>query len=167
MNKAYLGLGSNIEPRLDFLKTAANKINMNSKIEIKKESSVYITKPYGYLEQEDFLNAVLLIETSYNPENLLDTILNIEKEMGREREIEWGPRKIDIDILFYDSINYQSSDLVIPHPEIEKRAFVMIPLLEISEEELYLKGEKLNYWLNQLDYNEDEVKVYSDFPEYN
>lgn len=167
MNKAYLGLGSNIEPRLEFLKKAAHKINQKSQIEIKKESSVYITKPYGYLEQEDFLNAVLLIETSLNPEKLLDTLLNIEKKMGREREIEWGPRKIDIDILFYDSINYQSSDLIIPHPEIEKRAFVMIPLLEISGEELYLKGKKLNYWLDQLDYAEEEVKKYSDFPEYN
>jgi 2-amino-4-hydroxy-6-hydroxymethyldihydropteridine diphosphokinase len=167
MSKAYLGLGSNIEPRLEFLRTAAYKINKNSQIEIKKESSVYITKPYGYLEQEDFLNAVLLIETFLNPEKLLDAILNIEKEMGREREIEWGPRKIDIDILFYDSIIYQSSDLIIPHPEIEKRAFVMIPLLEICEEELYLKGKNLNYWLNQLDYDEEEVKIYSDFPEYN
>jgi 2-amino-4-hydroxy-6-hydroxymethyldihydropteridine diphosphokinase len=166
MNKAYLGLGSNIEPRLEFLKTAAQKINQNSQIEIIKESSVYLTKPYGYLKQEDFLNAVLLIETSLKPKNLLDTLLNIEKEMGRERKIEWGPRKIDIDILFYDNINYKSSDLIIPHPEIEKRAFVLIPLLEISEKELSLKGENLTYWLEQLDY-EEEVEIYSDFPEYN
>jgi 2-amino-4-hydroxy-6-hydroxymethyldihydropteridine diphosphokinase len=166
MNKAYLGLGSNIEPRLEFLKTAAQKINQNSQIEIIKESSVYLTKPYGYLKQEDFLNAVLLIETSLKPKNLLDTLLNIEKEMGRERKVEWGPRKIDIDILFYDNINYKSSDLIIPHPEIEKRAFVLIPLLEISEKELSLKGENLTYWLEQLDY-EEEVEIYSDFPEYN
>ncbi|MFW6280964.1 MAG: 2-amino-4-hydroxy-6-hydroxymethyldihydropteridine diphosphokinase [Halanaerobium sp.] len=166
MNKAYLGLGSNIEPRLEFLKTAAQKINQNSQIKIKKESSVYLTKPYGYLEQEDFLNAVLLIETSLKPKKLLDTLLNVEKEMGRERKIEWGPRKIDIDILFYDNIDYQSSDLIIPHPEIEKRAFVLIPLLEISEKELSLKGKKLTYWLEQLDY-EEKVEIYSAFPEYN
>jgi 2-amino-4-hydroxy-6-hydroxymethyldihydropteridine diphosphokinase len=86
--------------------------------------------------------------------------------MGRERKVEWGPRKIDIDILFYDNINYKSSDLIIPHPEIEKRAFVLIPLLEISEKELSLKGENLTYWLEQLDY-EEEVEIYSDFPEYN
>jgi len=167
MSKAYLGLGSNIEPRLEFLVTAAKEINMNKQIEIKKESSVYLTKPYGCLKQKDFLNAVLSIETYLKPERLLNVLLNIEKNIGRKRNIEWGPRKIDIDILFYNNIIYRSPDLIIPHPEVEKRAFVIIPLLEISEEELYLKGKKLTYWLDQLEYKKEDVKKYSHFPDYN
>lgn len=166
MDKAYLGLGSNIEPRLEFLRTAAEKINQTKNIQVIKESSVYLTKPYGYLEQDNFLNAVLLIETSFDPEKLLDILLNIEKEMGRKREVEWGPRKIDIDILFYNDLNYQSGNLTIPHPEIQKRAFVMIPLLEIAVEELFIEGKSLSCWLAELDYDQEEVKKYADFPEY-
>ncbi len=163
MNKVYLGLGSNIEPRLDFLQEAVEKLADNEKIKIVKKSSVYQTKPYGYLEQEDFLNAVILIKTSLDPEELLEIVLKIEKEIGRVRDEVWGPRKIDIDILIYDKIKYESPNLVIPHPEIRKRAFVMIPLLEISDaESLQLEGKEVQSWLEELDYSEEDVKLFKE-----
>ena len=161
MNKVYLGLGSNIEPRLDFLQEAVEKLADNEKIKIIKKSSVYQTKPYGYLEQEDFLNAVILIKTSLDPKELLERVLKIEKEIGRVRDEIWGPRKIDIDILLYDKIKYESSNLILPHPEIKKRAFVMIPLLEIADSDsLLIEGKKVEYWLEELDYPEDDVELF-------
>lgn len=161
MNKVYLGLGSNIEPRLDFLQEAVEKIANTEEIKIIKKSSIYQTKPYGYLEQEDFLNAVILIETSLAPEELLERVLEIEKEIGRVRDEVWGPRKIDIDILLYDKIKYDSSNLIIPHPEIKKRAFVMIPLLEIADSNsLVIDGKKVEHWLEDLDYSEEDVELF-------
>ncbi len=161
MNKVYLGLGSNIEPRIDFLQEAVEKLADNEKIKIIKKSSVYQTKPYGYLEQEDFLNAVILIKTSLDPKELLERVLKIEKEIGRVRDEIWGPRKIDIDILLYDKIKYESSNLILPHPEIKKRAFVMIPLLEIADSDsLLIEGKKVEYWLEELDYPEDDVELF-------
>lgn len=161
MSKVYLGLGSNIEPRLDFLQEAVEKLADSERIMIVKKSSVYQTKPYGYLEQEDFLNAVILIKTSLNPEELLEKVLKIEKEIGRVRDEVWGPRKIDIDILLYDKIKYASKNLEIPHPEIKKRAFVMIPLLEIADtESLQLEGKEVKSWLEELDYSEEDVKLF-------
>ncbi|ADQ14403.1 2-amino-4-hydroxy-6-hydroxymethyldihydropteridine diphosphokinase [Halanaerobium hydrogeniformans] len=167
MPDVFLGLGSNIEPRSEYLKKAAAELAELKAVRVKKTSSVYVTKPYGGVEQADFLNAVILINTSLNPEELLKKILEIEKKLGRVRDIEWGPRKIDIDILFYDKLYYQSPNLQIPHPEIKKRAFVIIPLLEIiGEKKLLIEGKDLNYWLNQLEMDEDEIKLYSDFPEF-
>ncbi|MCC3144115.1 2-amino-4-hydroxy-6-hydroxymethyldihydropteridine diphosphokinase [Halanaerobium sp. Z-7514] len=166
MPEVYLGLGSNIEPRLEYLKKAAEKLRDEKNINLEKTSSVYLTKPYGNLEQEDFLNAVILIKTPLNPEELLKKVLEIERKLGRVRAIEWGPRKIDIDILFYDKLYYQSQKLQIPHPEIKNRAFVMIPLLElIEEEELLLEGKDIHFWLEKLEIDEDEVKLYSEFPD--
>lgn len=168
MPDVYLGLGSNIEPRLEYLKKAAEKLVRVKNIRVKKSSSVYVTRPYGNIEQDDFLNAVILINTSLNPEELLKKVLEIEEKMGRVRSIEWGPRKIDIDILFYDKLHYQSPSLQIPHPEIKKRAFVIIPLLEvIDEKKLLVEGKELNYWFEQLEIDKDEVKLYSDFPDFN
>ena len=164
MTEAYLGLGSNIEPRMEYLKNAVKKLNAHQKIIIKDKSSVYITKPYGYQEQDDFLNAVVLIDTTLKAEELLKNILQIEKDMGRIREKEWGPRKIDIDILFYDQLQHKSDDLIIPHPEITKRAFVMIPLLEIAEPgQLIIAGKAIEVWLQELNYNSQDVKLYSKF----
>lgn len=166
MTEAYLGLGSNIEPRMEYLKNAAEKLNAHQKIRVKEKSSVYITKPYGYQEQDDFLNAVVLIDTALKAEELLKSILQIEKDMGRTREKEWGPRKIDIDILFYNQLQYESDDLVIPHPEITKRAFVMIPLLEIAEAgKLTIAEKPIKEWLQELNYDSQDVKLYSKFPD--
>jgi 2-amino-4-hydroxy-6-hydroxymethyldihydropteridine diphosphokinase len=131
MSVVYLSLGSNIGDREDNLKKAVDKIKQN-KIRIIKESRIYETKPYGIKEQRDFLNLALKIETTYTPQKLIKILLDIEKEMGRVRDIKWGPRIIDIDILFYDSLTINDENLKIPHPDLHNRLFVLEPLSEIA-----------------------------------
>lgn len=91
-----------------------------------------MTKPYGGVEQEDFLNGVLELETLLNPEELLETLQKIESAAGRKREIHWGPRTLDLDILFFDALCYRSETLVIPHPDLQNRRFVLEPLAAIA-----------------------------------
>jgi 2-amino-4-hydroxy-6-hydroxymethyldihydropteridine diphosphokinase len=131
MSVVYLSLGSNIGDRETNLKKAVDKIKQN-KIQIIKESRIYETKPYGIKEQRDFLNLALKIETTHTPQKLIKILLDIEKEMGRVRDVKWGPRIIDIDILFYDSLIINDENLIIPHPELHNRLFVLEPLSEIA-----------------------------------
>lgn len=165
MKVVYLGLGSNIEPKVEYLKNAVKKLVQETEIILEKTSSLYLTKAYGYEDQADFINAVVYLRTSLDPEKLLQTVLKIESDLGRVRTKKWGPRTIDIDILFYNNLKYQSQDLVIPHPEIKKRAFVLIPLIEIAETELFIEDISLKKWLQKLDYNEEEIKFYDEFPD--
>ncbi|MFT8320005.1 MAG: 2-amino-4-hydroxy-6-hydroxymethyldihydropteridine diphosphokinase [Bacillus sp. (in: firmicutes)] len=132
-NTAYLSLGSNIGNRLEFLKDAVYLLAKHAKINVVNISSIYETDPVGLKEQELFLNIVLHIRTSLDPYSLLEACQHIENELGRKRIIRWGPRTIDLDILLYNQENIESEKLNIPHPRIEERAFVVIPLLEIAE----------------------------------
>jgi 2-amino-4-hydroxy-6-hydroxymethyldihydropteridine diphosphokinase len=167
MKSVYLGLGSNIEPKVEYLKNAVKKLAAKEKIIINKTSSLYLTKAYGYEAQADFINAVVYLKTSLIPEKLLKTVLQIESELGRVRTQKWGPRTIDIDILFYDDLEYQTEDLIIPHPEIRKRAFVLIPLIEVAEDEIFIKDISIKKWLQKLDYDVNEIKFHDKFPNLN
>ncbi|OEG62670.1 MAG: 2-amino-4-hydroxy-6-hydroxymethyldihydropteridine diphosphokinase [Halanaerobium sp. MDAL1] len=167
MEDVYLGLGSNIEPKVEYLKKAVIKLAEHDKIVVKKTSSLYLTKAYGYQDQADFINAVVHLKTALNPEKMLQTVLQIEKDLGRVRTKKWGPRTIDIDILFFGDLEYQSNDLIIPHPEIKKRAFVLIPLIEAAENELFIENMKIEKWLERLDYDQNEVQYYAEFPKLN
>ena len=129
---AYLSLGSNLDERLQFLREAILLLNENEQIEVMDVSSIYETDPVGYVDQGNFLNVVIKIETSYTAHQLLKECMLIEQKLGRKREIRWGPRTIDLDILLYNHENIQSEDLSIPHPRMHERAFVIIPLLEIE-----------------------------------
>lgn len=131
-HKTYIGLGSNIGDKDKYLKEAINKISEEKNIEMRKQSSFITTKPWGYLEQEDFLNAVIEIETTLEPEELMDVLLKIEIELDRERTIKWGPRTIDLDILMYDDIVSSNEKVIIPHPRMHKREFVLESLNEIA-----------------------------------
>lgn len=131
MERIYIGLGANIEPRALYLERAVKK--MEEKIEILKVSSIYETEPVGYKNQDRFLNAVLVGKTSLSPKELLFFLQTIEEELNRRREIRWGPRTIDLDVLFYGERAIKEKDLEIPHPRIGERAFVLIPLEEIEE----------------------------------
>lgn len=131
-NQAYISLGSNIEDRYTFLTNAINELNKHEKIEVVNVSSTYETDPVGYTEQNPFLNMVISVMTMLRPHELLAVCLKIELELGRKREIRWGPRTIDLDILLYNQENIKSKDLIIPHPRMSERAFVLIPLLEIA-----------------------------------
>ena len=132
MAAAYLSLGSNLDDREANVRKALDHLAANPGIRVKKVSSLYETAPIGVTEQGDFINAVVWIETDLNPRNLLDAILDIEKIVGRVRNLRGGPRVIDIDILLYDDVEISTLELTIPHPEMMNRAFVLIPLAEIA-----------------------------------
>ncbi|MGM7637398.1 2-amino-4-hydroxy-6-hydroxymethyldihydropteridine diphosphokinase [Bacillus sp. Hm123] len=131
-NKAYLSLGTNVGDRLANLQAALTSLRNDEYILIKQISSIYETDPVGYTEQASFLNMVVEIRTSLSAEELLDKCLSIEAQLGRIREIKWGPRTIDLDILLYNQDNIESEKLIVPHPRMRERAFVLIPLLEID-----------------------------------
>lgn len=131
-NRAFLGLGSNLGDSENLLDNAIQELSKAPHTEVKKQSSLYQTKAWGLEDQPDFLNCVVEVETFLEAENLLNFVQTIENNLGRTREVKWGPRSIDIDILFYnDAIIYQE-DLLIPHPYIEERAFVIEPMKEIA-----------------------------------
>ncbi|MFC1651081.1 2-amino-4-hydroxy-6-hydroxymethyldihydropteridine diphosphokinase [Candidatus Latescibacterota bacterium] len=129
---SYLGLGSNLGDRFGCLLEAVERLNSESGITVANVSPVYETAPVGGIEQPDYFNAAAEIETVLEPEKLLGTCLAIEHDMGRVRAEKWGPRVIDIDILFYGDIIIESADLTVPHPSLDSRAFVLCPLSDIA-----------------------------------
>lgn len=131
-HRAYIGLGSNMGDTRGYINGAIKKLDENRFCRVVRVSDLIVTKPYGVVEQDDFLNGALLLETLLEPEELLDLIHEIESEAGRERKIHWGPRTLDLDILFYDDIVLDTTDLTIPHPEIAKRDFVLRPMAQIA-----------------------------------
>lgn len=132
MSKAYLSIGSNIGDRLSHLKIAIRALNLSEGITVLSVSSIYETVPVGYTDQADFLNLATEIETELSAHELLVVCQEIEQEFGRVRDVRWGPRTVDLDILLYNNDNIETEDLVVPHPRMHMRAFVLIPLLEIA-----------------------------------
>jgi 2-amino-4-hydroxy-6-hydroxymethyldihydropteridine diphosphokinase len=132
MNTAYLSLGSNMGDRSSLLKTALETLVSAYPIELVNVSSIYETDPVGYTDQDLFLNMVAQIHTRLSPIELLDVCSETEIKLGRKREIHWGPRTIDLDILLFNEENMITERLVIPHPRMFERSFVIIPLLEIN-----------------------------------
>jgi 2-amino-4-hydroxy-6-hydroxymethyldihydropteridine diphosphokinase len=131
MNTAFLSLGSNLGDRLAHFLIAENHITKEIG-SIIKSSSVYETEPWGYTDQPAFLNNVIEVKTNLNPTELLKAILAIEITMGRIRTDKWHERIIDIDILFYEDLIVKENALEIPHPFIQKRKFVLMPLSDIA-----------------------------------
>ena len=132
--QAWLSLGANIGDPPAQLAQAIAEIAANPAITVTKQSSVLITKPWGKTDQPDFANMAIAIETRLNPLDLLDTLLDIERKMGRVRDIVWSPRLIDIDIIAYDRLELSAPRLKLPHPHAQDRAFVLDPLREIAPE---------------------------------
>lgn len=128
----FLGLGSNKGDRLTFLKTAVFKINADEKTVVEAFSSVYETEPYGCKEQNCFLNAVIKISSERTLKELCPWIKALEREIGRIEGPKWGPREIDIDLLFYNDTVFSDEKLTVPHREILLRDFVLVPLKEIA-----------------------------------
>ncbi|PJZ56882.1 2-amino-4-hydroxy-6-hydroxymethyldihydropteridine diphosphokinase [Leptospira barantonii] len=137
MKEAFLSLGSNLGNRAEFLKIAVRKLKNTIGIEVIKESEPMNTIALEVTDQPDFLNQILKIETSFSPEELLEVALRIEKEMGRVREIEKGPREIDIDILTYDILMMHTRGLHLPHHSLFTRPFIREILESIDEGSLY------------------------------
>lgn len=160
MNKAYLGLGTNMGDRLDYINSACKILSNNNNIEITNKSKLYETKAWGYTDQADFLNLCLEIETSLDEYELLKVCQEVEQQLNRERIIRWGPRTIDVDILFFNDIILDNENLSLPHPRISERAFVLIPLMDLNQN-LLIKGKVISEYLNSLTNDErDEVKEY-------
>lgn len=130
----YIALGSNMGDRYTHLSQAIELLQAHPAIEVEDVSSVYETDPVGYTEQDQFLNLVIKISTNLLPQELLMVTQKVENKLGRKREIKWGPRTIDLDILLYNHENIEAENLIVPHPRMFERAFVIVPLMEINQE---------------------------------
>jgi 2-amino-4-hydroxy-6-hydroxymethyldihydropteridine diphosphokinase len=146
--KAVVALGSNIGNPKENLDLALALLKEAT--DVKKVSSYYITKPVGYEEQPDFVNAVCIIETELPAMELLNMLHGIEKAMGRERTIKWGPRTLDLDIIQYGSLLSKSEELTLPHPRAHERKFVLEPWHEIEPDAILLTHGKIEELLSKL-----------------
>ncbi|MDN5953790.1 MAG: 2-amino-4-hydroxy-6-hydroxymethyldihydropteridine diphosphokinase [Loigolactobacillus coryniformis] len=143
MHQVYLSIGSNIGDRKAQLQQAIAALQADSAIDVVRVSSIYETAPVGGVVQDDFYNCAVYLETSLSATELLQRIQQIEQNQKRRRLIHWGPRTIDLDILWYDDAVIQTADLTIPHPEMAKRAFVLVPLQEITTGQQQKQVEQL------------------------
>ncbi|MFP4465944.1 MAG: 2-amino-4-hydroxy-6-hydroxymethyldihydropteridine diphosphokinase [Candidatus Goldiibacteriota bacterium] len=141
MNKVYLGLGTNLGNKKENLKKCMDMLP-ESGVPVLKRSYVYRTQPVGDRQQPFFLNMCVLGETHLKPGELLRALKKTEEIMGRKKGPKWGPRIIDIDILFYNNIIFNSSGLVVPHPEIVRRRFVLEPLCDIASDYVHPQAGK-------------------------
>lgn len=131
-HRVYLSVGSNMGDKEQHIQNASKALKNHPLIKNMRESALLITKPYGGVEQEDFLNGAIEMETLLSPEELLGVLHGIEADEQRERTLRWGPRTLDLDIIFYDKLIYESKDLMIPHVDMENRYFVLRPLSELA-----------------------------------
>jgi dihydroneopterin aldolase/2-amino-4-hydroxy-6-hydroxymethyldihydropteridine diphosphokinase len=131
-HKAFLGMGSNLGNKLENLNTAINKINKSTYTKITKISENYETKPVGNTEQDNFINCAVEVRTLLTPRELIRFLLEVEDELKRKRVIKWGPRTIDLDVLLYDNIITSFEEIIIPHPRMHERLFVLKPLKDIA-----------------------------------
>jgi 2-amino-4-hydroxy-6-hydroxymethyldihydropteridine diphosphokinase len=127
---ACIGIGSNIGDREHYLQEAVHFLDNAPGVEVVSCSSIYETEPVGYTEQPPFLNMAVAVETSLAPVQLLHILQEAEQSLGRTREIRWGPRTIDLDLLLMDDVVMNTADLTVPHPRMWERGFVLIPLLD-------------------------------------
>ncbi len=130
MHTIFIALGTNLGNRLVNLQTALDALP--PQVNLTRQSAVYETPPWGFTDQPAFLNQVTEAETTLSPHALLRYLKNLEKELGRVKNFRYGPRLIDLDILFYDNLILDDERLKIPHPRLHERAFVLVPLAEIA-----------------------------------
>ncbi len=128
----FLGIGSNKGDRLNFLRAAVHQIKLESDTVIEAASSVYESEPYGNKEQNVFYNAVLKIKSSKTFNEFCPWIKELEKKIGRKPGEKWGPREIDVDLIFFDDLVYNDGCLIVPHKEMLLRDFVLMPMIEIA-----------------------------------
>ncbi len=150
MVRAFLSLGSNMGDRKSYIDKAVEKIKDIPGCTYIDQSKIYETKPWGYEEQASFLNICVSIDTVLEPHKLLKHLQTIEIDLNRVRKIHWGPRTIDIDILLFDDIICEEDDLIIPHPRMKDRAFVLIPLYDLDKN-LTVDGEYIQDLIQRLD----------------
>ena len=132
--QVFISLGSNLGDRLQYIQRAVETIKKIASTKIRAVSSVYETEPVGKKNQPEFLNAAAELDTTVEARQLFRTLKGIEQSLGRTRAERWGPREIDLDLLYYDAEILADAELTVPHPEIHKRRFVLVPLAEIAGE---------------------------------
>ncbi len=152
-----LGLGSNMGERECHLQQALRLLESGGDIRVDQVSAIYDTDPFGVIDQPDFLNMTVSVETKLTPQALLHKCLQVENIMGRIRTQRWGPRVIDIDLLLFNDVQIQSSDLVLPHPGIMERPFVIIPLRDIAPELRLPNGRKAMDMADEFEKMEGQV----------
>lgn len=140
---AYLALGSNLGDRLQHLRDAVRRLGARDGIDVARSSRIYETEPVGP-PQPPYLNAVLEVETTLTPRELLEACQAVEDALGRVRAERWGPRTIDVDVLTYDELTVDEPDLVIPHPRMHERGFVLVPLGELDADAALPGGRRLS-----------------------
>ena len=152
MTKVYLSTGSNLDNRSKNLNLAIEILDQHDNIQVLRSSSIYETDPWGYEDQPMFLNQILEIDTDLRPPVLLKLLKQVEKDVGRRPTFKYGPRIMDIDIIFYGDEVCESENLNIPHPQLEQRAFVLVPLAELIGEFIHpVLRKKINRLLQEID----------------
>jgi 2-amino-4-hydroxy-6-hydroxymethyldihydropteridine diphosphokinase len=141
--KAFLGLGSNLGDRLANLQRAVDLLGQEPRIRVTRSSRIWETDPVGGPDQPEFLNAVVEVTTDVEPHDLLSACNRVEAALGRTREVRWGPRTIDIDILLIDALTIHDDTLTVPHPRLHERAFALMPLLELAPDPVLPNGARL------------------------
>ncbi len=147
MTTAFISLGSNIGDRRKNIEQAIKLLEGTPDIKVSKKSSLYLTEPIGYVGQDSFFNSVIEVDTGLSPDDLLHRCQAVEDKMGRVRTMLWGPRIIDLDIILYNGEIVEDDELIIPHPLMHNRRFVLIPLVEIAPD---VKHPKLNMTASEL-----------------
>ncbi|RHW31724.1 2-amino-4-hydroxy-6-hydroxymethyldihydropteridine diphosphokinase [Lysinibacillus yapensis] len=157
MNKVYLSLGTNIGDREQNLKTAVGMLQETPGVSVVKVSSIYETAPVGYTEQPSFFNIALYVETTHAALEMLKICQSVENELGRVRDIRWGPRIIDLDILLFNNDNIKVQNLTVPHPRMFERAFVLVPLMEIADNAQTPQLQQAKFSLERMDLAEEGI----------
>lgn len=150
---AYIGLGGNVGDVLASMKSAIQSLNADNQITVKSISDVYKTPPWGLEDQDWFLNVCIGLETTLTAQDLLKACLEAELALKRVRDIRWGPRTIDLDVLVFGEEQINEENLQVPHPRMHERAFVIKPMADIAPD-LYLREKKISDWLADLDASE-------------
>jgi len=157
---AYIGLGSNIADRELNLNQAIRNLKLHPEIKVLRSSSIYETEPVGFVDQAAFLNRVIQVETQLTAMQLFTYMLEVEQRLGRVRDKRWGPRTLDLDLLLFGQLSLNLPELIIPHPRMVERAFVLIPLAEIMDKTTVIAGISLAEHLQFLN-GKEGVKPWS------
>ena len=159
MAHAYIGFGSNIDDRLNYITEALQLLLKPDSISLIQISSLYETEPVGYEEQDWFLNGVVAVETGLPVHQLLTLLKEIEGVVGRQHRVRWGPREVDLDLLIYDQCCINTPDLIVPHPEMHQRSFVLVPFAAIAPDVRHpILGQNIRTLLTNLN-DEKAVKL--------
>ena len=153
---AYLGLGGNLGDPVAAMAHALGMIDARADCSVRAVSRLYRTPPWGKTDQSWFYNSAAAVETSLGPHDLLDLCLEIERQMKRVRQERWGPRTIDLDLLVYRDLTLADERLTIPHPRMKERAFVLMPLADLTPA-LQVEGKSVAHWLAEADKTGIEV----------